>query len=86
MDERTYQLFTYYKGVLEFFKTPESALWATKHHIERSSYTKADLQAVLAEVERQKADTSPMVHLSQHQLDEMVRGFYPMTVPDELSA
>ncbi|TGT42752.1 hypothetical protein [Mesorhizobium sp. M8A.F.Ca.ET.165.01.1.1] len=87
MDERTYQLFRYYQEALGFFKSPDTALWATKHHIKHfRGYTKADLAAVLAEVERQKTDTSPMVHLTQHQLEAMLSEFRTMQVPKELRA
>ncbi|MBN9221877.1 MAG: hypothetical protein J0I79_28380 [Mesorhizobium sp.] len=72
MDERTYRLFSYHKNALDFFKSPKTALWATKLHIKRNGYTKTDLAAVLAEVERQKTDTSPMVHMTQWQLDQLV--------------
>jgi hypothetical protein len=82
MDERTYKLFNYYQNVLCAFKTPETALWATKLHVERNGYTQADLAAVLAEVERQKTDTSPMLHMTQHQLDAMLGNpRYPLPPP-----
>jgi hypothetical protein len=91
MDDRLYEFYRYYTNVLDFFKTPETALWATKLHAKKDGYTQAEIQAVLAEYERRKVDTSPMVHLTQHQLEVMVEAkaslkafHYPMTLPAEL--
>lgn len=33
MDERTYKLFRYHREALDFFKSPKTALWATKLHM-----------------------------------------------------
>jgi hypothetical protein len=86
MDDRTYQLYRTYQGYVEFFTAPDLALWALKHHVEDSRFTQADMDAVLAEHERRKIDTSPILHLTQNQLDAMLGAFRPMPVPDELSA
>lgn len=49
-------------------------------------FKKAEIDALLADYLDHQANPSPMVHLTQHQLDAMLRTFRPMPVPDELSA
>ncbi|TPL94755.1 hypothetical protein [Mesorhizobium sp. B2-3-10] len=71
MDERTFQLYRSYKEELGVFTQP-SALWFLKMKVKREGYTKAEMNAALAEIERQKVDTSPMVHLTQRQLDALL--------------
>ncbi|RWE44250.1 hypothetical protein [Mesorhizobium sp.] len=83
MDERTYQVFHQHMENLAFFSSEAGAAWATGVHVKQNGYTEEQLQAVLAEVERQKVDTSPMVHLTQHQLDELLAS-HRMPLPVEL--
>lgn len=83
MDERTFQVFHQHREDLEFFTDPSLAVWATGVYVKNHGYTEVELQAALAEVERQKTDTSPMVHLTQRQLDAMLNS-YRMQLPPEL--
>ena len=85
MNDRLYALFRVHAYHLETFKEGSLALWATRQHVQLNRYTEDDLLSVLAEHERRKADPSPMVHLSQQQLDRIVRNAsYPMSLPTEL--
>jgi hypothetical protein len=83
MDERTYQVFHQHKTHLAFFTDRTLAVWATSQHVKRHGYTEGQMEAALTEIERQKIDTSPMVHLTERQLDAMLTN-YQMPLPTEL--
>lgn len=85
MNDRIYELFRVHSYHLETIRENRLALWATRHHVQRNRYTEDDLIEVLAEQERRKTDSSPMLHLTQLQLDQMLRDApYAMSLPTEL--
>lgn len=80
MDDRQYRFF----GTIDWCYRACSGEASVRAFGKLKKFNKAEIDDMLAQYHAHKANPSPMVHVTQHQLDEIVANASLSTIPPEL--